>query len=175
MLGLLAGSDGGASPVTFDAEGSSPPVRQPRLPLPVKLGVRQYEGPEPELHRAVVKALRHDPNFAEVRQVPPDASTRDLDYLVELDFELETNAKGYNFLICFPGFIVFAQHWYRLRWDFDITTRARLLRTREGTEVGRFIRRDDHEMAHTGGGATFATNVGWSEVILGLRPLRPAP
>ena len=86
----------------------------------------------------LIKALRPTlPNTDITYQYSPESFSQ-----TELDYALETSTRKRNLFTCFPGFLIFAQHWYGLRWGFDVTTRARLVRVRPGTEVGRFTRRD---------------------------------
>ncbi len=155
------GAPGCASPVRFDAEDSTPLVERPALPVPVRLGIVRYEGRHQVLHDMVRTALSHDLNFTHIRDVAPGERPVDVDYVVDLSYEAEPNARWYNSLIAFPGFLVFAQHWAGLRWDLGITTRGRLLRARTGTEASDFVRRDDHHLAYTSPGYAISIGMGW--------------
>lgn len=166
---LLALASGCASPITFSPEGSSPAVVRPALPVPVRLGVVSDSFSEADryasLHRMVMTALGHDLNFAEVREVEPGARPHDLDYVVELAYEVETDARWYNALIAFPGFLAFAPHWAGLQWDFDVTTTGHLRRVRTGLEAAPFVRRDEHLLRYTSAGYGVAIGMGWAGLI----------
>jgi hypothetical protein len=161
---LATGCNTGHRGVSWDEDDSSPEVAQVRLPLPVRLGVRTHFDQHSGLHRVVLDALRRSPNFEVIQQAFRKGRKGRLDYVVELSYKVETGAKLYNFLTCFPGFVVLAPWWAQLRWDFDITTRIRLVRPGD-SPVADLSRRDAFDLAFTDSTYSLACNIGFVGIL----------
>lgn len=166
LLCLLAapGCAVGHNGVIWEAEDSTPAARPVELPLPVRLGVRLNSSGASGLHVVLVEQLRRSSNFEVVRQTAIAEQEGRLDYVVELDYEVEAGAKLMNFVTCFPGFVVLAPWWGKLRWDYDVTTRIRLLRPRSAA-VAELERFDAFELAYTDAGYSIGCNLGFLGLV----------
>lgn len=151
--------------IAWDPDDSTPAGEVTRLPLPVRLAVRPASSKYFGFHQVVLTALRTSSNFSQVEVTGHPSLEKEFDFVVDLEYLLETNARWYNGLIMFPGFAILAPHWVSLRWDFDVTTKLKLLRARDGTELGRAVRRDGHEIAYTSPGYGVAADMGFLGIL----------
>ena len=110
---------------TFKRE--TPARSSPAVTAPEKLCVSY--GPEvPEVFKpAVEKALRVDEllTVAESGTAPPGHVD------VRIDVNRWVRSHGTNFLVSWPGFIIFMPCWYRFDWDYDTEITVELRRGHE--------------------------------------------
>ncbi len=90
----------------------------------VKLGVLNTND---DLLNGVVNKLQMDQNIAEVKIINEKNSNVDVDYMQKLERKAKYRASGQNFIITFPGFILFAHAWAGYKYYVDIATNATLL------------------------------------------------
>lgn len=97
-------------------------------PRPVRVGVVGSSfDPNLVLRERVVEALaegvdrvvRCDLNRSDVR---PER----VDFVADIDVDVRGSGDATNFLVCFPGFVIFMPSWHPLRYEFEVTTRLRL-------------------------------------------------
>ncbi|MBI5555803.1 MAG: hypothetical protein HY920_08145 [Elusimicrobia bacterium] len=90
----------------------------------VKLGVLNTND---DLLSSVVNKLQMDPNIAEIKFNYQPNSGVEVDYAQKLERKAKYRADGQNFIITFPGFILFAHAWAGYKYYIDIATISTLL------------------------------------------------
>lgn len=165
-LGVVAstGCATGHKGVLWEAEESSADVERVDLPLPVRLGVRLYPGEHSGFHQLVLQALERDPNFELVQQTYRESQEGDLDYSVELNYEVDASARLVNFVTCFPGFLIMAPWWAGLRWELEVDASARLLRPGD-VPIDVLERSDTFTLTYTESTYSIACNVGFAGIV----------
>lgn len=98
----------------------------------VTLGMMPVSGAANERHvNSIIEQLR----FSGMRVVYPysPASPRPVDYIAQVDVSPHYKGAGTNFLVSFPGFLIFAPAWNGYRYVADIDTKVTLInpQTRE--------------------------------------------
>lgn len=101
-----------------------------------------------ELRRVPTIAL-YDPRVAPVS-----------DYTVELHVRSRAMSRGTNFLICWPGFIVFAPAWHGLEWPYRVNTVVRITRP-DGSELTPVERSDFYMAYSTSNAYGTGAGLGW--------------
>jgi hypothetical protein len=111
----------------------------------VKLGVLNNND---ELLSDVVNKLQMDPNIAEIKLLNEKNSDVDVDYKQKLERKARYRASGQNFVITFPGFILFAHAWAGYKYYVDITTNSTLL-SKDGKILRRAAFKTPYEIRYT--------------------------
>lgn len=131
-------------------------------PRPVRVGVIDNGTRYPTLHDRVVSALAQG-----VDRVVPDvrrAHDDPVDYVVDLDIAIDSSAHATNFLVVFPGFVIFMPSWFPLRWDFEVTTSVRVSRgSRHGSKT--FVLTDRFLAKYTPVGISVGAYIGWGGLV----------
>jgi hypothetical protein len=131
MLVVLAiAASGCASPqMTFrhQPDDSDPPPRRVSLVTRPTLALPRRAGPLQALQRRVLRGLEQSGHFADVLEIDDDPADRPpVDYVLELDYELERRETLCSLLVRFPGGLLFLPRLLGLRWDLDLTARLRM-------------------------------------------------
>lgn len=139
-------------------------------PRAVRIGVVENGGRYQPLHDLVVDALTEG-----VDRVVPDvrrAVDEPVDYVIDMDIEIEGDGRPTNFLAVFPGFVIFMPSWYQLRWDFEVTTSVRVSRGDRGGS--RLLVLTDRFLArYTPVGISVGAYLGWGGLV--FPPLAISP
>jgi hypothetical protein len=94
-------------------------------PEPI-VGVRPWHGDEDDLfyYNAIVSGLAQNPGVAQVQtdfvQARPNAKNPDI--VLDIKPKVEYRSSGWNFLINWPGFIIFTPGWHGYEYHADIVT-----------------------------------------------------
>jgi hypothetical protein len=141
----------------------TPPLQPSRT-----IGVRSPNVGDPHTRGyvdAIVEAVRRDATFDRVLY-PFDASQHDADVVVDVAVRATYDGKGTNFLVNWPGFLIFAPAIWGYGYEANIETKV-LLRTRDGAArdlvIPTFFEFRQAEIDRTW------TEIGWLEV--GIIPL----
>lgn len=111
----------------------------------VKLGVLNSDD---DLLGSVVNKLQMDPNIAEVKLLNEKTSNVEVDYKEKLERKARYRASGQNFIITFPGFILFAHAWAGYKYYVDIATISSLL-DKEGKILKKATFNTPYEIRYT--------------------------
>ncbi len=131
----------------------------PVLTRSVWLAIAAAPETDERLENRVVSALR----LARTVTVSSErvaVSAVDADYTVELHVRRRASSRGINFLIAWPGFIIFAPAWHGLEWPYRVNTLAIITR-RGGGEVARVARSDRYTAYSTSSVYGVGTGLGW--------------
>jgi hypothetical protein len=79
------------------------------------------------LLRSAIKAVRENSAIAESKENYKPTAEFTPDYVCQLSQESKFKAAGQNFLITFPGFLVFTHAWLGYQYGANITTHSTLL------------------------------------------------
>jgi hypothetical protein len=69
-------------------------------------------------------------------------------------------SRGTNFVICWPGFLIFTPAWHGLEWPYRVNTVAIVTRS-DGTLVGRIERSDLYTAYRTSDSYGVGAGLGW--------------
>lgn len=144
-----------------DAEETHSPSRLERsVRIAVRSGVNSGEYDERLLVDFVYDALiRHSSveRVALAGYAPPDFEP---DLLVTLTPRTEYDGSGLNFLITFPGFIVFTHAWNGFNYEADVETDV-IVATPDGRELGRTLVPANYDLRHSSFFRGAMTSSGW--------------
>jgi hypothetical protein len=132
----------------------------PALAHPVRIAVAGEKGTDPRIERHVADAFRYSSPVSSVvlgRLSPPHAA---VDYTVDLHVERRAASRGTNFVICWPGFIIFTPAWHGLEWPYRVNTRAVVERA-DGSVVGEVQRSDLYMAYFTSDTYGICAGLGW--------------
>ena len=87
-------------------------------------------------------------------------SAPEADYRVELHVRRRVTSRGINFLIAWPGFIIFAPAWHGLEWPYRVKTLA-VIKRRDGSEVAQVWRSDRYTAYSTSNIYGVSIGMGW--------------
>lgn len=138
------------------------PDREPIAPVltrSVSLAMLAMPETDGRLERRVVDALRLAPPVTVASQRVARTEL-DADYTVALHVKRRAGSRGTNFLICWPGFIVFAPAWHGLEWPYRVTTLAVVTR-RDGSELAQIWRSDSYTAYYTSSIYGVFAGAGW--------------
>lgn len=130
----------------------------------IKVGLSAVtSGPEEErLVIAVANALKRDGFKVTYPFFPSKDSLQAVDYHVKLTMSSEYKGSGWNFLINWPGFLIWTPAWhgyrYRTIYDFD----ADITDARTGETLPRISAPVDLDIRHADMGRTW-TEISWFE------------
>lgn len=106
------------------------PTRLEPAPVRTRVAVRPYAGPIDALFwfEALLWQLGRSPVVEEIRtdyvESPDDTYLPDL--ILSLDHRLDYRSSGWNFLINWPGFVVFLPAWLGYGYHAEVETRVRI-------------------------------------------------
>jgi hypothetical protein len=137
----------------------------------VRLGLVRELGRHDALQARLVSALGEG-----VDHLDPDwrpTSGARVDYVLDIDIDVEGSGRASNFLACFPGFVVFAPSWYQLRWDYDVVTHVRVRRGGSHALVKDLAILDQFVARFTPPGVLVGSYIGFGGLL--VAPLLAAP
>jgi hypothetical protein len=117
---------------------------------------------EERLVTAVANTLKRDGFLVTYPFYPSDQSSGAMDYLIKLSASSQYKGSGWNFLINWPGFILWAPAWhgyiYRAVYTFDVD----ITNSRTGVQLPRLSIPVDLDIRHADIGRTW-TEISWLE------------
>ena len=88
-----------------------------------------------------------------------DAGT---DFIVQCDVELNGSGNGMNFLVSWPGFIIFTPAWLGYSYDVNINVHCKIVSSTTSNAIGEFNEKQNLHVRYADFGSTWcATGVGW--------------
>lgn len=82
---------------------------------------------EDKLANSVIEEIALNSSVEKVKKGHALGSDNDIDYACSLSTTVKYRADGQNFLITFPGFLVFTHAWLGYKYYIDIETKSQLL------------------------------------------------
>jgi hypothetical protein len=128
----------------------------PVLTRSVKVAVVSGAETDERLERMLLLAFRATPGVELASPYARGAA----DYTVELHVKTRAMSRGENFLICWPGFIVFAPAWHGLIWPYRVNTLAVVTRP-DGERIANIWRSDLYTVYYTSPAYGVAAGFGW--------------
>ena len=126
--------------------------------------------------KAILKSLEEDYGLTIVRHgsVLKVAEGRSCDYSLSISIETKYNGSGKNFVITFPGFILFAPSWKGFYYDAKITTEV-FIRDTAGKTVSKVFEEPLFQFNYMDSGRSFWAYNGWWTPMYGAGSLIAAP
>lgn len=88
-----------------------------------------------------------------------DAET---DFTVQCDVQFDESGNGMNFLVSWPGFIIFTPAWLGYSYNVDISVHCKIMSSTTDDTIGEFNERQDLHIRYADFGTTWgATGAGW--------------
>ncbi len=146
----------------------------PSSPLkePIKLGITSVSSTDPENSRyisAIVDALVKTGNFERVIYPYSQALHKDITNVVaDINVKPNYSGRGSNFLINWPGFLIFAPAIWGYGYEAKIETVANITNMKDGRSQQIAVPME-FKFRHADIGRTWTVGVGWIEV--GITPL----
>jgi hypothetical protein len=145
-------------------EGTHRPGLAPVLDRPVRLALESRVEVDPRFDRRVAYALRSNPDVSLAAPWSPA-----FDYKVSLSIQRRAMSRGTNFLLCWPGFLIFAPAWHGLEWPYRVTTTAIITRA-DGTLLTAFRTSDLYTFRYTSNGYGIGAGLGWIPFLWTIPP-----
>ncbi|MBI3723661.1 hypothetical protein HY251_06865 [bacterium] len=82
------------------------------------------------------------------------------EYVVRVDVTRQASARALNFLLCWPGFVVFAPAWHGLEWPYTIASHVEL-ELPDGTSVAEYRIESRWSARYTSRWHGFAAGLAW--------------
>jgi hypothetical protein len=136
-----------------------------------RVAITPFSGSPDELwmFNAIVERLAIDPALAEVRtDYIPRLGQRagiDPDLILEIRPEAHYRSSGWNFLINWPGFLIFTPAWNGYIYHADIATTA-VIRDQDGSALDQVTVPISYDLRHADMDRTIWTGLTWFEVSL---------
>ena len=111
---------------------------------------------------AVGNALKRDGFVVAYPFYPNEQSANSMDFLVKLTTSSEYKGSGWNFLINWPGFLVWAPAWHGYNYRVIYTFDADITTSKTGTQLPRITIPVDLDIRHADMGRTW-TEISWLE------------
>lgn len=84
------------------------------------------------------------------------------DFTVQCDVQFDESGSGMNFLVSWPGFVIFTPAWLGYSYDVDISVHCKIASSTTGDTVGEFDEKQDLHIRYADFGSTWgATGAGW--------------
>jgi hypothetical protein len=133
------------------------------LPKRVSVGIIPQANDQPS--KDLVKGVARELAQYSVDVVMPyqSATSRQVDVVASLDIGSEYKGSGWNFLVNFPGFLVFAPAWNGYIYKADYDVQVSLLDREKGSQIGSFTLDFPLDLRHSEIDRTW-TQVSWLEV-----------
>ena len=131
-----------------------------------KIALLPYAGPPEaeELFTHVVAALRGHPSVDQVRTnwswEKKDPSFEP-DVVVKVDPSINLSGSGWNYLITFPGFLVFAPAWNGYVYHGNVATALEVFDVSTRKALANETIATDYSLRHADPGRTFWAEMGW--------------
>ena len=124
----------------------------------------------------ITKSLVHDYGAKVIRGHFDDVEKKRCraKYFLNVDIKPEYSGSGWNFLVTFPGFLVFAPSWNGYRYHAILNTQVRIL-DREGRLVSRIDEQPEFAFNHMDFDRSFWAYSGWWMPGYGVTSLVAAP
>lgn len=120
-------------------------------------------GPEEErLVMGVANAMKRDGFLVTYPFFPSEQNKDTVDFLVKLNTASEYKGSGWNFLINWPGFLIWAPAWHGYNYRVIYTFDADITNSQTGTQLPRLSVPVDLEIRHADIGRTW-TEISWFE------------
>ena len=144
------------------------------LSKPTKIG---FLSTQDKLLNSVIEEIDFSPTITMVKknyQINKDIVSRnDVDYVCELSQNMKFSASGQNFIITFPGFIVFTHAWLGYKYTIEIDTQSKVLET-SGNTLSEANIITPYEIRHTSFARGAASSlIGWCTPGLGILDIIP--
>lgn len=134
-----------------------------------RVAITPFNGSPDELwlFNAVVERLAIDPAMGEVRtDYIPRLGERagiEPDLILEIRPQIHYRSSGWNFLINWPGFLIFTPAWNGYVYHADITTTV-VIRDRDGSAMDQVTVPMSYDLRHADMDRTIWTGLTWLEV-----------
>ena len=120
LVSLVAGCTHAAH---FEREGSRAAIGPgPEIRPPAAIALLVSTSLDIRFRRELEHSAEIDGSLVVVK-TPAEA-----DYVLRMDLAREATASPFNFLICWPGFLVFAPAWHGLDWPYSLRSRIAIER-----------------------------------------------
>ncbi len=140
------------------------PPRGPRIAYPIIMGVVNRSGSvdSKPIMIEVVGAWRA--RLGNVKQVVyPYTGKQEVDLVAYVDVTPTYRGVWTNFLVNFPGYLLFAPYWHGYSYHADIAIKVDFFRASDGSQLGRFQWQHDYEFKQADAGRTW-TQISWFEI-----------
>jgi hypothetical protein len=137
-------------------------VSTPPNPPLVGLSMATSSPEEERLVMAVANALKRDGFKITYPFYPTEENLRSVDYLVKLTTSSQYKGSGWNFLINWPGFVLWTPAWYGYKYRVVYGFDADITDTRTSAMLPRLSMPVDLDIRHADLGRTW-TEVSWLE------------
>jgi hypothetical protein len=126
----------------------------------LSMGIRAVGQPDMKMLVGIAEQLS---TYQARVKMPHLGSRKTVDVVAAIGIDSEYSGSGWNFLINFPGFLIFAPLWHGYHYEVSHTINVQLARGADGEEIDRFSIPIVLDVRHADIGRTW-TEVSWFEV-----------